>query len=223
MKQLKFLGAWAFRLLKYPTVLTITYLLLALLGALIPTGNTQISKEGEILIFVSTNGLHSDIVVPLKNPERDWLSKFSPEFQTYQNYEYLAFGWGDYDFYLQSKTGTNLLDVFNTLFVPSRGILHLDFYRQKPRTTAHTRPVGISPKQYQKLCQYLDNQIVMNQNQQLIKIENGYGKEDYFFVARGSYHLFYTCNNWTNDALKAMALRTGIWTPFREGIWFWLP
>jgi uncharacterized protein (TIGR02117 family) len=222
MKQLQLIFRYIYLIIKYLGIVIVGYFLLAVGGAFIPTGSEKPQKTGEIIIFITSYGLHSDIVVPLKNRHWNWLDRLDTNFQIYQNHPYLAFGWGDYDFYLKSKTKTSVLDGLNSLFIPSKGILHLQFYQNQLSENEQVIQLGISRGQYLKLCQYLENQAVMDSNKQMRLIENGYGANDYFWAAKGLYHLFYTCNNWTNDALKAMNLRTGLWTPFKESIWIWL-
>jgi uncharacterized protein (TIGR02117 family) len=200
----------------------IIYLFLVILGTIIPSGQYQPSKDGEISIYLTTNGIHSDLVLPIRQSNKDWLKHLSPDFQKYQAYRYVALGWGDYDFYLQSKKGTDIWDIINTLFIPSKGILHLQFYRNELIENEQVIGLKISQKQYINLCQYIENQLITNKYQQLSFIENGYGSDDYFFAAKGTYHLFNTCNNWTNGGLKVMNIRTGLWTPFAQCIWFWL-
>ena len=46
----------------------------------------------------------------------------------------------------------------------------------------------------------------------------GYGPADVFYEARGPYNAFFTCNEWTGEALRAAGVRMGIWTPFAQSI-----
>ena len=45
-----------------------------------------------------------------------------------------------------------------------------------------------------------------------------YGENDAFYEAVGSYNLFYTCNTWTNNALKAMHTDAALWTITEQGL-----
>lgn len=51
---------------------------------------------------------------------------------------------------------------------------------------------------------------------------DGYFPTDKFYQAAGSYHLFNTCNTWTNRGLKLIKQRTALWTPYKWGITLWL-
>jgi hypothetical protein len=39
-----------------------------------------------------------------------------------------------------------------------------------------------------------------------------------FYHANGTYHLFDTCNNWANTALKRTGVKTALWSPFGYAI-----
>jgi len=41
-----------------------------------------------------------------------------------------------------------------------------------------------------------------------------YGRTDAFYEATGRYGLFFTCNQWTGQALRASGVPMPAWTPF---------
>ena len=45
-----------------------------------------------------------------------------------------------------------------------------------------------------------------------------YGPNDAFYEAPRVYSFLYTCNTWTNNALKAAGQRACLWTPTDKGI-----
>ena len=47
---------------------------------------------------------------------------------------------------------------------------------------------------------------------------HSYGQKDAFYEAKGSYSLFYTCNTWANNALKAANQKASLWTVYDKGI-----
>src|SRR5690349_18461535 len=54
-------------------------------------------------VFIKTNGVHTDVVVPFRNEIADW-SKFVKPSDTRgedTSAAYVAFGWGDKGFYLE--------------------------------------------------------------------------------------------------------------------------
>ncbi|MBK6524624.1 MAG: DUF2459 domain-containing protein [Crocinitomicaceae bacterium] len=46
----------------------------------------------------------------------------------------------------------------------------------------------------------------------------GYWHNDNFTKPKGSYHLFNTCNAWTNEALKVAGIKTAWLALFPDGI-----
>ena len=81
----------------------------------------------------------------------------------------------------------------------------------------------ISQVQLTQLSQFICESFAQNEEEELIFLEKGYSQHDYFFKAKRKYSLLYTCNNWTNAGLKKMNIRTGIWTPFYQGVFYHLP
>ena len=53
------------------------------------------------------------------------------------------------------------------------------------------------------------------------KVANGYGPDDVFYDARGTYSAIGTCNEWTGRALRHAGVRVGAWTPFPATVMGW--
>ncbi|AXE32739.1 hypothetical protein DK842_17140 [Chromobacterium phragmitis] len=47
-----------------------------------------------------------------------------------------------------------------------------------------------------------------------------YYDNDAFYTAHGRYNPIVTCNQWTRDALAEMGVRTALWSPFVQPL-FW--
>jgi uncharacterized protein (TIGR02117 family) len=65
----------------------------------------------DVAIYIKTNGVHTDLVVPVKNEQLDWSReiKFSnAHLPDTTAIKYLAMGWGDKGFYLQTPTWADL-------------------------------------------------------------------------------------------------------------------
>ena len=58
--------------------------------------------EPKVEIFILSNGVHTDIVVPVKNDTFDWSKQIQFEHTIAKDStaKYLAIGWGDRGFYL---------------------------------------------------------------------------------------------------------------------------
>ncbi len=56
-------------------------------------------------------------------------------------------------------------------------------------------------------------------NEKPIRVNHkGYTQQDCFYEAKGTYSMFYTCNVWTSNTLKAAGIKIGVWTPLESGI-----
>jgi len=200
--------------------LAITYLLF-----FIPVNKDAASKGNkEISIYIMTNGVHTDIVVPVKNELMDWskLTKFENTQSKDTTFNYVAFGWGDKGFYLQTPEWADLKVsvAFNAAFHLGSTAMHVDFIHNIHQN-AHVREIRISKIQYQKLIGYIKKSFQYDNRGQLILIDSahsGYGPDSSFYEAEGAYDLFNTCNTWANSALKACDQKACFWTPTDKGI-----
>lgn len=209
------------------TALILLYLATAYGLSRIPVnGNTRM--PGEMHIYILTNGVHTDIVVPVRHELFDW-SKTIPYHNTSGNdtsAEFLAFGWGDKGFYLQTPAWSDLKFsvAFNAMFGLSTSAIHATFYREM-REDGSCRKIPVSREGYLNLCRFILNSFALSPDGKpvYIKTTANYGTRDAFYEGTGRYSLFRTCNTWANDALKSAGLKAGLWTAFDTGIFYHYP
>lgn len=174
-------------------------------------------------IFIWTNGVHTDIVIPVSNELYDWSKVFPHQHVLSQdtNYQYVAVGWGDKGFYLETPERKDLKApvAFRAAFALGTSAVHVTFYQQM-KTGKSCRSIWLTETQYNRLVQYIDVTLDKNETGQPIHISTDaqYGDFDAFYEARGRYHLFFTCNTWANDALKSCGQQACVWTIFDTGI-----
>ncbi len=217
-KLLKFLGLF---------ILSLILLLGGYILAGIGLGRMGVAAEKntkeEVTIYLLTNGVHTDLVLPVKTPLIDWSQhlKFENTKSKQTDYNYVAIGWGDKGFYLDTPTWAEL--KFSTAFKAATGLstaaIHATYYRTMTEGEDCVK-VNISNDQYKKLIDYIQKDFIKKENGELTLIETDavYGDSDAFYDATGSYSLFHTCNSWTNNALKAAGMKASVWTPFDKGI-----
>ncbi len=184
--------------------------------------NSDITQNPEIEIFISTNGVHTDIVVPIKNEIKDWTTDI--QFQHTKTKDsimnFVGIGWGDKGFYLDTPEWADL--KASTAIKAATGLsttaMHTTFYKTLKEDES-CKKVKISKENYIKLVEYISNSFQKNSNSKTINIPNNfYGKNDTFYEAIGSYSLIKTCNTWANGALKASNQKAAFWTPIDSGI-----
>lgn len=190
--------------------------------------NKDAAVQGDktVSIYIRTNGVHTDIVVPVKNEIQDWSReiKFSNTESGDTTFSYAAFGWGDKGFYLETPEWSDLKFsvAFKAMFHLGSTAMHVTFHRQMV-TGTDCKAIKINEAQYRKLVAYLRGSFRSDEKGQVIQIpsdNDGYGKDDAFYEANGVYDLFHTCNTWANNALKACDQRACFWTPSDKGIFY---
>ncbi|MXS70610.1 TIGR02117 family protein [Flavobacteriaceae bacterium W22] len=213
-------------LLKVTGILIGIILIYALLGYLLPFIEVSEKDDGEakeIPIYIYTNGVHTDIVMPVKNDIHDWSSKipFSDTKSGKTDYQFVGIGWGDKGFYLDTPTWADLKfsTAFKAAFWMSESAMHCSFYRSMTEAD-DCKKIMISRSQYRKLIDFVDAKFDKDDlgNYILIPTNAVYGDNDAFYDAKGRYSFLNTCNTWANDALKAAGQKAAFWTPSDYGI-----
>ncbi|MDH1603748.1 TIGR02117 family protein [Empedobacter sp. GD03739] len=203
-------------------LLIVVYLLAVVLLPLIPVNKQKDKPNDQITAYILTNGVHTDIVVPVKSETIDW-STFVPFSHTKskKEYKYIAFGWGDKGFYLDTPEWKDLKfsTAFNAAFWLGDSAMHTTFY-DKMTESEDCKRVDLSVEEYQKLIVYIKQSFDLDQNNkvELIKTDAVYGDSDSFYEVKRSYSLFFTCNTWAASALKAANKEGPLWTATQQGI-----
>ena len=180
--------------------------------------SAESSSDQNITIYILTNGVHTDIVVPIKSADKDWSKEisFKHVVKPDTNARWVAFGWGDKGFYLNTPTWAELKFsvAFKAAFALSSSAIHATFYNSLQESSS-CKKIQISRQQYVRLMRYIDNSLEKDANGVVINIKTNanYDDHDAFYEAKRRYNLFYTCNTWANNALKACGQKACLWTP----------
>lgn len=188
--------------------------------------NAVQSGPDEVTVYIKTNGVHTDIVVPVKTLQMDW-SKYI-QYQHTDDKDttmpYVGIGWGDKGFYLQTPEWSDLKfsTAFKAMFYLSTSAIHATFYADITEDET-CKAIKISYAQYEALNKFLVSSFDLDGNGNPIHIpsvNDGYGSTDAFYEAKGKYSLFYSCNTWANNALKAAGQKACLWTVTDRGIFY---
>ncbi len=213
---LKYCKRFAFGLLAFILI----YVVMAFVLSRI-TVNTDPDK-GDVAIYINSNGVHTDIVVPIKNEVKDWskdlLYSHTKAKDTIMSY--VAFGWGDKGFYLETpewsdlKVSTAAVAAFHL----GTSAMHTQFYKQMKEDDTCVK-IMITKEDYASLVKYISDSFRLDENKKVRWLEgHAYNSYDAFYEANRKYSLFYTCNTWANNALKAANQKAALWTPSDTGI-----
>ncbi len=203
------------KIVGYIIAIHIGYFLIALLlSAITVNGDNTITSEDTHTIYLSTNGVHLDVVMPLESIDEKLLKGL-----TYQeNEKYLSFGWGDENFYLNTPTWGDLTfgTAFKALFLKSATLMHVTRHQYK-RTSWVAVPINTA--ELKELNGFILNSFHLDSIGNKKEIPNaGYHDNDHFYKAEGSYSFVKTCNSWVNKGFKESGLKASYWTPFDFGL-----
>lgn len=202
----------------------VLYVILAISISKISVSSDVSQKDKQIEIFILSNGVHTDIVVAVRNKYKDWSKEIL--FQHTKSKDslvnYLTFGCGDKVFYLNTPEWSDLktITAFNAAFGLSSSAMHTTFYKKMKGDEA-CKKIKILADEYQKLVTYISDSFHRDSHQNIQWISDySYGNRDAFYEAKESYNLFYTCNTWANDALKITNQKASLRTVTDTGILF---
>lgn len=211
---LRFFGKLLAALLALPLL----YLLAALMLGSVVREPPRAAAARDITVFLLDNGVHTDLALPLSNAVFDWTTVIDPADarQLYFPLDYVAFGWGDRAFYLETPQWRDMkvATAFKAVAGLGDTVIHATFLPQ-PRATPNSVAIDVSADEYRALAASIVASLQTDSTGRAqVIVGRAYGDNDAFYAAHGSYSLFNTCNSWTNHRLKAAGLKHVFWTPF---------
>jgi len=219
MKILKFIGKTLLSL-----IIAIVLLFVIEWGcSRISVGAFTPASTETLTIYLKSNGVHTDLVMPTVTEQIDWRTIFAPEhiLSKDANLPYIGVGWGDKGFYMETPEWSDLKFsvAVNAMFGLGGSAIHTT-YQQQPDSNELCVPVHITKAQYDLLINYIQSGLTSNDTATVIYIPTDaqYGNYDAFYEANGSYSMLHTCNTWTNNALKHANLKAALWCAFDKGI-----
>ncbi|TZF95269.1 TIGR02117 family protein [Chryseobacterium panacisoli] len=203
--------------------IVVIYVILGLLIPYIPVSAKNDGQKKEVPIYIYTNGVHTDIVMPVKNDLQDWSQKipFANTKSKKTDYQYIGIGWGDKGFYLDTPTWADLKfsTAVKAAFWLSDSAMHCTYYNTM-KEGDDCKMIMISRSQYENLVKFVEDKFDRDRNGNFMLIPTNavYSDNDAFYDAKGTYSFLYTCNTWSNNALKAAGQKAALWTPSDFGI-----
>ena len=151
------------------------------------------------IVYVVSHGWHTGVIIPREHiPEGLW-----PAAADFDPARHVEAGWGDDGFYRAEKI--TLWISLKALFWPTPSVLHLvgvgdplaDFPASK------LVQVELSRRGFERLCAHVSQTHEYSADGRALRLGSGlYGRESFFYQARGKYYLPKTCNYWTAQALR---------------------
>lgn len=187
------------------------------------TIKAELPAEDEVAIYILNNGVHTDIVMPVASDQIDWSTKIMYDHAEAvdSTYNFIAVGWGDKGFYLDTPTWAELKvsTAFKAAFGLSTTAMHTTFYKAIEQGE-DCKQIMVSQEQYSRLIDYVTGSFQSRADGSFIQVvtDANYGSTDAFYEAHGKYSMIKTCNSWANKALKKSGQKACLWTAFDTGI-----
>ncbi len=210
MKIIKSAGKW----ILYVLLIPVFYILISLVLTAITIDRKENTKVADKVIYLSSNGVHLDVVIPIKDIDSLTLAGIKYE----ATEDYLSFGWGDENFYINTPTWGDLTfsNAFKAMLLKSSTLIHITRYAEKRTDWVE---IKVNTSELYKLNSYLRNAFKVDENGKKMLLENkGYSSTDDFYKSKGSYSCLNTCNSWVNLGFKESGLKSCLWTPFDFGL-----
>ena len=181
----------------------IVLVLAVLLTACVPPPSPPPSQAylgAETVIFVTSNGWHSGIIVAKADLPPDRL----PETADFSEARFLGFGWGDAVFYPAKQVTFGM--TLRAALVSTPAVVHVVGLRAEP---AHSFPkaevvsLPIDDENFGRLIDFVNASFQRAGATRATATGPGLYATSRFYPANGSFHLFNTCNTWTARALSA--------------------
>ena len=159
----------------------------------IPVSAEKTNEPKDVDIYILTNGVHTDIVVPIKSDVYDWstLLPFENTISKRTDFNYVSIGWGDKGFYLDTPTWAELKPstAFKAAFWLSESAMHCTYYTKMVEGDDCVK-ISITKAQYKRLIAFINDKFDKDAQGkvQFISTDAVYDKSDAFYDAKSSYN-----------------------------------
>jgi uncharacterized protein (TIGR02117 family) len=168
-----------------------------------PVDHAIPSDEPDHTVLVIQHRWHTGIAVRRAAiPAGAW-----PESANYPHARYLEVGWGDRDFYPAPDPST--WAAVRAVLAPGPSVLHIVGLREHPAATfpfSDVVELRVGPDGFERLIDFIATSHDRGSGSPAEAIGPGLYLDSHFYPALGRFHLFYNCNSWTIDALRAAGL-----------------
>ncbi len=184
-----------------------------------------------VKIYVTSNGVHTDLVVPAVTATKNWLDYLKIETQAAAIFNsahgsdgWVSLGWGERTFYLEVGDWDNLTlaRVWRALFNSPGTLMHVGLYTEA-YLKKYALPLMICRKDLILMEEMATASFALDSSGHVQGPIPGYSTSDWFYDAKGNYSLLHNCNAWTADVLRAIRQPTPIWPVYAGAIFYHLP
>ncbi len=210
-------GKWVARVFSAILALPALYLLAALIGSLVPVNRAWTETAQGTTIYLADNGIHADIVMPVKAQGLDWASLVPRSDMEIAGGDWIAFGSGEQRVYLDTPTWWDITPrtIWSALTGGKR-VMHVEYV---PSPAYAVREIRLRPQEYRRLWAAIRADFALDERGRPKRIAHpGYGPSDAFYSAVGKESAIRTCNAWAAKWLRLSGVKTSLWPPFVQGL-----
>jgi len=212
-------GKWVGRFLTALLAVPAFYLVLALIGSLVPVNRGWSEPAKGTTVYIADNGIHADIIMPVKAQGLDWapLVPKSDFAAADPSAQWIAFGSGERRVYLDTPTWWDIRPgaIWSALAGGKR-ILHVE-YVSNPSYAE--REIRLRPEEYRRLWAAIRADFDLDERGRPQRIDHpGYGRADAFYRATGKASAIRTCNSVVGEWLRLAGVKVSLWSPFTPGL-----
>ena len=199
--------------------LPLLYLLAALVGSLVPVNRGWSEPEEGITVYLANNGLHADIVMPVRAQGLDWepLVPKSDFAAPDPGARWVAFGSGEERVYLETPRWRDItLKTIWSGLTGGKRVMHVEWVSNPDYVD---RAIRLRPEEYRRLWAAIRSDFQLDgQGKPKLIDHPGYGRSDAFYWATGKANAVFTCNAWAANRLRVAGVETSLWPPFVQGL-----
>src|SRR5438309_4477059 len=216
---------WVGRALTVLLAVPALYLIGALVGSLLAVNGGWTEPVLGTTIYIADNGIHADIVMPVKAQGLDWETVIprSDMAAAEPGARWIAFGSGEERVYLDTPTWWNVRPgtVWSAL-IGGKRVMHVE-YVAGPEYAV--RQIRLRPEEYRRLWAAIRADFALDSRERPRRIEHrGYGPSDAFYHATGKASAIHTCNAVAANWLRLAGVKASLWPPFVNGlVWRYRP
>ena len=197
----------------------VAYLVAALAGSLIAVNSDWTEPDQGVTIYLASNGIHADILMPARAQGLDWSKVVRPSETAAApgTAEWVAFGSGEERVYLETPTWWDITPatVWAAL-TGSKRVMHVEWVNDPSYAT---REVRLRPEEYRRLWAAIRSDFDLGADGRPVKVGHpGYGCCDAFYWAGGRFSALSTCNSWVASRFRLAGIETSLWPPFVQGL-----
>ena len=157
-------------------------------------------EAGGVAIHITSNGWHSEIVVPRALIPADAIL----EAGDFPQARYLSFGWGDAEYYPAPDKTLGM--TLRAALIPTASVVHLAGLTAHPQDVFPGNEIielRISREGFDRLIEHIHASFAREADRSVIPGLYSFSR---FYPATGEFHLLNTCNTWTAEGLERAGL-----------------